>query len=167
MWVNLSPHQLHNPDFATHVQRKLLQYQLPGEALGLEITENVLMNDVTTVRDTLDTLRANRVEIAIDDFGTGYSSLSYLAQFPVDTVKIDRSFIAGLDQDTTRRESFAIVGAIIGLAHALGLTVIAEGIETLNQANAMHGLGCDNGQGFLYGHPTPEIAGVLCTPPSS
>jgi diguanylate cyclase (GGDEF)-like protein/PAS domain S-box-containing protein len=155
MWVNLSPHQLANHDLTDRIGQRLDDLALPGSALGLEITEDVFMGDVAALRATLLDLRALGVGIAIDDFGTGYSSLSYLAQFPVDVVKIDRSFVAGLDDNDTRRESFAIVGAIIGLAHALDLTVIAEGVETANQADALHGLGCDIGQGYLYGRPQP------------
>lgn len=98
-------------------------------------------------------LRALGVQLAIDDFGTGYSSLSYIGQFPVDTIKIDSSFVAGLDSPMRRRESFAVVTAVISLAHSLGLRVIAEGIETRTQALILHGLGCDQGQGYLYGKP--------------
>lgn len=98
------------------------------------------------------------MSLAIDDFGTGYSSLSYLARFPVDTVKIDRYFTSGLDDVSRRRESFAIISAVIGLAHALDLRVVAEGIETESQSHILHGLGCDHGQGYLLGRPLPRCS---------
>lgn len=158
MWVNVSASELDDPDFAASVEDALREYDLPGRALGLEITESVLMNDPNRVRLTLARLRSLDVHLAIDDFGTGYSSLSYIAQFPVTTLKIDGSFVAGLDDPDRRRESFAVVTAVIGLAHALRLTVIAEGIETATQALILHGLGCDQGQGYLYGRPAEARA---------
>lgn len=157
IWVNLSVHQLQDDGFFATVQQLLQCHQLPGTALGLEITESVLARDLGRTRDTLKALRALGISVAIDDFGTGYSSLTYLAQFPVDAVKIDRSFICGLDHHSTRRESFAIIAAVVGLAHALNLDVIAEGIETISQQQALHGLGCHYGQGFLLGRPAPQL----------
>ena len=154
VWVNVSASELRSPEFAASVQRALDSRQLPGSVLGLEITESVLMVNLDRARATLTLLRATGIHLAIDDFGTGYSSLSYLAQFPVDTVKIDGSFTAGLDDNSRRRESFAVVNAVVGLAHALKLRVIAEGIETASQAQSLHGLGCDFGQGYLLGRPT-------------
>ncbi|MHA7277200.1 sensor domain-containing protein [Arthrobacter sp. Hz1] len=156
VWVNVSAFELRSPDFAATVRRALDAHHLPGSALGLEITESVLMVNLDRARTTLTQLRATGVHLAIDDFGTGYSSLSYLAQFPVDTVKIDGSFTAGLDDNARRRESFAVVNAVIGLAHALKLRVVAEGIETTSQAQSLHGLGCDFGQGYLLGRPTEQ-----------
>lgn len=156
IWVNVSASELENPGFAVGVEQGLKDEGLPGSVLGLEITESVLMLNLERARDTLMHLQSIGVHLAIDDFGTGYSSLSYLAQFPVDTIKIDGSFVAGLDDDTRRRESFAIVNAVIGLAHALKLRIIAEGVETTSQAQALHGLGCDYGQGYLLGRPTPD-----------
>jgi len=156
MWVNVSASELVDPSFAATVENALEDHGLPGSGLGLEITESVLMSDLNRVNLTLGRLRSLGVHLAIDDFGTGYSSLSYLAQFPVTTIKIDASFTAGLDNPDRRRESFAVVTAVIGLAHALHLTVIAEGIETPTQALILHGLGCDQGQGYLYGRPTPN-----------
>ncbi|WP_049822856.1 sensor domain-containing protein [Arthrobacter sp. H41] len=164
VWVNVSASELENPAFAVGVEQCLRVQDLPGTVLGLEITESVLMVNLERARDTLAQLRSSGVHLAIDDFGTGYSSLSYLAQFPVDTIKIDGSFTAGLDDDARRRESFAIVNAVIGLAHALKLRIIAEGIETTSQAQALHGLGCDYGQGYLLGRPTPH-GKPTATPP--
>jgi EAL domain-containing protein (putative c-di-GMP-specific phosphodiesterase class I) len=110
------------------------------------------MNDSVTAARMLTKLKSLGVGLAIDDFGTGYSSLAYLERFPVDIIKIDRSFIASLDRGRTHR---AIVRAVIELAHVLGMTVIAEGVETETQANALRELGCDLAQGFLYARPMP------------
>ena len=156
VWVNLSARQLQDPLFVTGVAQRLRDSGLAGGGLGLEITESALMREVDGAREALLQLRALGVALAIDDFGTGYSSLSYLARFPVDTIKVDQSFVAGLDRDETRRESFAVVSAVVGLAHALRLRVVAEGIETESQAQALHGLGCDTGQGYLFGRPSPD-----------
>ncbi|MHA7276386.1 sensor domain-containing protein [Arthrobacter sp. Hz1] len=156
VWVNVSASELENSGFAAGIEQSLRTEGLPGSVLGVEITESVLMLNLERARDILIHLHSIGVHLAIDDFGTGYSSLSYLAQFPVDTIKIDGSFTAGLDDDTRRRESFAIINAVIGLAHALKLRIIAEGIETTSQAQALHGLGCDYGQGYLLGRPTPD-----------
>jgi diguanylate cyclase (GGDEF)-like protein/PAS domain S-box-containing protein len=153
MWVNLSAHQIQDPRLVQDVRIALAKHGLPGAALGLEITESVLMRDFQAARHTLLELREMGIALAIDDFGTGYSSLSYLARFPVDTIKIDMYFTSGLDDDDRRRESFAIVNAVVGIAHALDLRVVAEGVETITQAQILHGLGCDLGQGYLLGRP--------------
>ncbi len=158
MWVNVSASELEDPGFAAGIEQALREHGVPGSALGLEITESVLMSNLKRTHLTLLRVRSLGVSLAIDDFGTGYSSLSYIAQFPVTTVKIDASFIAGLDDPDRRRESFAIVTAVIGLAHSLRLTIIAEGIETPTQALILHGLGCDQGQGYLIGRPAPSQA---------
>lgn len=152
-WVNASASELDDPDFAAGVEKALADHGMPGQVLGIEITESVLMTNLSQAHQNLMRLRALGVQLAIDDFGTGYSSLSYIGQFPVDTIKIDSSFVAGLDSPMRRRESFAVVTAVISLAHSLGLRVIAEGIETRTQALILHGLGCDQGQGYLYGKP--------------
>ncbi|MHA7210046.1 sensor domain-containing protein [Arthrobacter sp. MDT1-65] len=152
-WLNASASELDDPDFAAGVEAALAEHGVPGSALGIEVTESVLMTNLTRAHGNLTRLRSLGVQLAIDDFGTGYSSLSYIGQFPVDTIKIDGSFIAGLDNPARRRESFAIVTAVISLAHSLGLTVVAEGIETPTQSLILHGLGCDQGQGYLFGRP--------------
>ncbi len=154
-WVNLSAHQLGDESLAGRVAALLVQTGLSPAALGFEITESALMDEADGSRHTLQALRKLGVSLALDDFGTGYSSLSYLARFPIDTVKIDRSFVAGLDRGTSRRESYAVVSAVVGLSHALSLRVVGEGVETDSQAEALHGLGCDTGQGFLLGRPAP------------
>jgi diguanylate cyclase (GGDEF)-like protein len=150
--VNLSPRQFADPDLITVVAEALGRAGLPADALWLEITESVLMDDVETAADTLVALHRLGVHLSVDDFGTGYSSLSYLKQFPVDLLKIDRSFIDGLGTDP---EDGAIVLAIVSLAQALRLDVVAEGVEHFHQLEALHRLGCDLVQGFLLAQPTP------------
>ena len=155
MWVNLSARQLGDKDLTTRVADQLAAAGLAPERLGFELTESALLDETDGSHETIRRLHELGVALALDDFGTGYSSLSYLARFPIDTVKIDQSFVAGLDHDESRRESYAIVSAVVGLAHALQLSVIGEGVETKSQKQALHGLGCDVGQGFLLGRPTP------------
>ena len=153
IWVNLSAHQLGDTGLCQRVSEVLAAEAVDPSLIGFEITESILMDEVDGSGQTLHGLRGLGVALALDDFGTGYSSLSYLARFPLDIVKIDRSFVSGLDQDATRRESFAVVSAVVGLAHALRLRVVGEGVETDSQAQALHGLGCETGQGYLLGRP--------------
>jgi len=125
-----------------------------GDApLDIEITESVIIDDVEQTVPLLQALRAFGCRIAIDDFGTGYSSLNYLVRLPVDTLKIDRSFVAMLEGSP---ETQALVANTIGLAHALGLDVVAEGVETDTQADHLRGLGCELLQGYLLGRPVPD-----------
>jgi EAL domain-containing protein (putative c-di-GMP-specific phosphodiesterase class I) len=119
-------------------------------ALALEITESVLMEDTRQSGETLRTLKRLGLRIAIDDFGTGFSSLSRLRRFPVDVLKVDRSFVAGMDSD---EEDTAIVKAVVGLAHSLGMTAIAEGVESPGQLAALRLIGCDAAQGFSISPP--------------
>lgn len=128
--------------------------------LKLEITESAVMADAATAVATLRGLKGLGVGVAVDDFGTGYSSLNYLRRFPVDALKIDKAFVAGLGRDAGET---AIVEAVIGLAHTLGLRVIAEGIETTEQVDLLRAMGCEQGQGYRFGHPQPAqaIAGLL------
>jgi EAL domain-containing protein (putative c-di-GMP-specific phosphodiesterase class I) len=123
--------------------------------LKLEITESVLMQDVDATVATLHALKALGIQLAIDDFGTGYSSRSYLKRFPVDTLKIDRSFVSGLGHDA---HDTAIVRSVVSLAKTLNLSVTGEGIETAAQQLQLAELGCDQGQGFLYARPGPALA---------
>ena len=118
----------------------------------MEITESVIMGDVKHSIATLQAIRAMGVTIAIDDFGTGFSSLSYLAKLPVDTLKIDRSFVIGM---TVGPEGLALVSTIISLAHALKLKVVAEGVETEEQSSLLRLLDCDEMQGFLFSQAVP------------
>jgi len=119
--------------------------------LVVEITESVLIDDSMGSNDRLDQLRALGVRLALDDFGTGYSSLAYLQRFPVDTVKIDRSFVKTVDE----RGGDAIVGAVLGLTAGLGSSVVAEGIETQGQLDRLREMGCRHGQGYLLSRPVP------------
>jgi diguanylate cyclase (GGDEF)-like protein len=158
--VNLSPSQFAQPDLGAHVMAILAQTGLPPSSLELEITESVVMDDSETGIAALRGLRALGCRLALDDFGTGYSSLSYLKSMPLDTLKIDRSFVAGLAGDTANRP---IVQAVIGLAHGLGIEVTAEGIETAEQLGWLRDLHCDSGQGFYFARPLPadELVDLL------
>jgi len=148
--VNISASQLRQPDFETIVIQALKQYQLPGDQLELEITENVLMQDIEQAVTKLQSLAAHGVRVAVDDFGTGYSSLSYLQTLPLHTLKIDRSFISEIQ---TSKSKNTIVTAIIAMSEGLGLDIVAEGVETEVQLNYLKHLGCHKIQGFLLGRP--------------
>jgi EAL domain-containing protein (putative c-di-GMP-specific phosphodiesterase class I) len=148
--VNISTRSLLQPGFAEQVLTALGTHGVPPALLGLEITETTIMEDPQTALAVLTRLAEAGIRLSIDDFGTGYSSLSYLSKYPIDIVKIDRSFVAGLDQ--TKRNS-TIVHATIELAHALGLTVVAEGVETEAELTALRNAHCDAAQGFLLGRP--------------
>jgi EAL domain-containing protein (putative c-di-GMP-specific phosphodiesterase class I) len=155
MSVNLSGRQFQQPSLVVDVQRALANADLDPHTLKLEITESVVMQDVDIASATLDALAALGVRIAIDDFGTGYSSLAYLKRFPIETLKIDRSFVRGIVDDP---QDAAIVRSVIALGDALNLTVTAEGIETLAQHTHLADLGCTLGQGYLFGRPVPADA---------
>ena len=150
--VNLSARQLQDPYLIREVGLALEETGLAPAYLELEITESIVMAEATNTRQTLAELKRLGLRIAIDDFGTGYSSLSYLRDLPVDTLKIDRSFVAGLDQD---QGSQAIIRAIATLAHELGLVVTAEGIETADQLALVRTLGIDIAQGYFFTRPVP------------
>jgi EAL domain-containing protein (putative c-di-GMP-specific phosphodiesterase class I) len=149
--VNLSVRQLADPEITTRVADTLARHDADPGQLLLEVTESVILEDVEAGLTVLTGLKQLGAEIAIDDFGTGYASLSYLRRFPASAVKIDRSFIATLDDPRT----LAIVTAMVELGHALGLTAIAEGIETAEQLAVLRGLGCDLGQGYYFARPAP------------
>jgi len=150
--VNLSARQFEQPDLAEQVSAALENAGLEPESLELEITESAVIRNPDAAAATLHLLRELGVRVAIDDFGTGYSSLSYLQKLPVDTLKIDRSFLEGLKEQGT---TAAIVQAAATMAHALGVDVTAEGIETEEQLAASAKLGCDYGQGYLLSRPMP------------
>ncbi len=150
MSVNLSARQLAQPTMPSIVAGSLRRHRLDPSLLRLEVTESVLMDDVELLTDTLDELRELGVQLAIDDFGTGYSSLLYLRRLPVVTVKVDASFVAGLGVSA---EDEAIVSGIVHLAHDLGLTVVAEGVESQLGRDRLTAIGCDEGQGFLFAAP--------------
>ena len=136
----------------TDIWRALRAARLDPSALKLEITESVLMADAQSTVETLQSLKALGIGLAIDDFGTGYSSLAYLKLFPVDTLKVDRSFVDGLGEDP---QDTAIVHSVVALAKALGLSVTGEGIETERQRELLRDLGCERGQGYLFARPCP------------
>ncbi len=148
--VNLSARQLQQPGLVEEIAAVLRETRLEPGALRLEITETVVMHDAPTTLAKLEALKALGVQLAIDDFGTGYSSLGYLKRFPVDTLKIDRSFVKGIGRDV---EDSAIVRAVITVAKSLGLSVTAEGIETAEQLDQLRTLGCDHGQGYFFAKP--------------
>ena len=150
--VNLSPRQFRNPDLLRVVEEILVTTGLPPELLELEITETVAMHDIMESQNTLRDLKALGIRITMDDFGTGYSSLSYLKTFPIDSLKVDRSFIQDI---ATNASDVAITIASITLAHGLNLRVIAEGVETENQLDLLRRHGCDAFQGFLVSRPIP------------
>jgi diguanylate cyclase (GGDEF)-like protein len=151
--VNLSARQINEPELVRRVSAALESSGLPADLLTLEITESVVMTDAAGAATVLRRLKDLGVRLSIDDFGTGYSSLSYLKRFPVDTLKIDRSFVDGLGADP---DDSVIVGAIVRLADALGLQTIAEGVETTRQAEELLRLGCACGQGYLFARPAPS-----------
>ena len=150
--VNLSPAQLNFGNPLQTVQRCLRQFAIEPAQLELEITESGLMQNESHAIDVLCKLKETGVRIALDDFGTGYSSLAYLRRFPIDTLKIDRSFIRDLEQDP---ESILVLESIIGLAQNLKLEIVAEGIETEHQLTILEQRGCDFIQGFYFAKPTP------------
>ena len=149
--VNLSARQFTKGDLVDDVGSTLQRCALEADALELEITESVLMDQSEAGIRALRDLRGLGVRLVLDDFGTGYSSLSYLKHLPLDTIKIDRSFVAGIDGAADR----SIVDAVIALAHGLGIAVVAEGIETESQLDRLRDLGCDYGQGYLISRPVP------------
>jgi diguanylate cyclase (GGDEF)-like protein/PAS domain S-box-containing protein len=148
--VNVSPLQLRSRSFTAEIARKVGVDEHAADGLELEITESLIMEDVKHSIATLQAVRAMGVTVAIDDFGTGFSSLSHLARLPVDTLKIDRSFVIDM---TTGPEGLALVSTIISLAHSLKLKVVAEGVETEEQSRLLRLLGCDEMQGFLFSRP--------------
>jgi len=152
--VNVSPIQLRQRDFMRIVEQAIIEGLAPA-GIDLEITESLIMEDIQATILKLKEVRGLGVGVAIDDFGTGYSSLAYLARLPVETLKIDRSFVITMTEDPT---STTLVQTIISLAHSLRLKVVAEGVETEEQANMLRLLGCDQMQGYLFSKPLPKDA---------
>ena len=155
MCVNLSARQLRDPGLVPDVARVLEETGLDPAALGLEVTESVLVGETGAAVGVLDGLKGLGLNLIVDDFGTGYSSLSYLKRLPVDFLKIDRSFVAGIGKDA---KDEAIVSSVVGLASNLGMAAIAEGVETAGQAARLHELGCGLAQGFYFSGPLPADA---------
>src|SRR5690606_16914768 len=153
--VNLSARQLFDGEFARRVAEILDHTGFPAPNLELEITESMVMQDAEQAIRLLTALHGTGVRIAIDDFGTGYSSLAYLKRFPIDCVKIDRSFIRDIPGN---RDDVSITRSIIAMAHNLKLEVVAEGVETAEQAEFLHAHGCDEIQGFLFSEALPADA---------
>jgi len=150
--VNVSTQQFSREDFVESVLRTVREYGIRPQRLELEITESLLMRDTKEIISALTRLRDTGVRISIDDFGTGYSSLGYLKQFPVDTLKIDRSFVKDLQFSS---DDAAICAAIIAMARELNLTTVAEGVELVEQMEFLRLQGCNQFQGFLFSKPLP------------
>jgi Amt family ammonium transporter len=150
--VNLSAHQLSDPELLETIEGALTDSGLPPEALVMEVTESMLMSDTSASIAMLGGIHEMGVGLAIDDFGTGYSSLTYLQRFPLDILKVDRSFVEELGVSVEGEE---IVSAVINLAHALGLKVVAEGVETALQLEVLQSFECDLAQGYLFSKPLP------------
>ena len=158
--VNVSGKQFALPDITEQITQAMDRRGLPAGCVHIEITETALMTDLDTTRQIIESLKEASVEVHIDDFGTGYSSLSYLSRLPIAGLKIDRSFVA---QITHSRENLEVVRTILSLGKSLYMAVIAEGVETEGQLEELRGLGCEYGQGFLFGRPRPaaEVTRLL------
>ena len=150
--INLSVHQLRQEELAARIEACLARHWIEPSQLVCEITESVAMEDIRATQQAIDRLGAIGVSLSIDDFGTGYSSLSYLRQLPAQQLKIDRSFVSDLETSSDAR---AIVDAVVRLAHALGLKVVAEGVETAGQRDILLGFQCDELQGYFFARPMP------------
>ncbi len=158
--VNLSAMQFLHGDLTNQVGRILEDTRLPASLLDLELTESMLVSNADETIRTLNSLKDQGVHVSMDDFGTGYSSLSYLTKFPLDSLKIDRAFVANLPDDPN---AVAIARAIISMAQNLGLNIVAEGVETERQVSFLHALGCHVGQGYLFSKPIPDAEFIgLC-----
>ncbi|WP_374511612.1 putative bifunctional diguanylate cyclase/phosphodiesterase [Niveibacterium sp.] len=162
--VNVSAAQLVDPDFIDVVDRAIAAAGATPSELEIEMTERVLINEAETVVRVIDTLHEKGLSTSLDDFGTGYSSLSYLTRFHLRTLKIDRAFVSGIDHD---ERSLALVRAIIAMGHSLGMTIVAEGVETETQANLLADLGCEYLQGYLFSPPVPADRLIAMTLPAA
>jgi diguanylate cyclase (GGDEF)-like protein len=148
--VNLSVKQFSQPGLIEHIDQILENFGLESENLKLEITESAIMDNPELATQLFEQLKSRKIQLSLDDFGTGYSSLSYLHRFPLDILKIDRSFVSSLD---SMKKNLEVVQAILNLAHHLGMSVVAEGIETPEQLSLLRLLGCELGQGYLFAKP--------------
>jgi EAL domain-containing protein (putative c-di-GMP-specific phosphodiesterase class I) len=164
--VNLSPSQLQSGDLASSVAQALARTGLSPTSLELEVTEDILLHDEQSALNTFLKIQALGVRLVFDDFGTGFASLSYLKKFPLDGLKIDRSFVLGL---LANPDDAAIVSSTIGLSKQLGLSVIAEGIEDRATADFLVSMGCGEGQGYFFGRPMPasEFEAKFLTAPAT
>ena len=163
MAVNVSARQLQHPDFVSHVEEALGAAGFPPHCLTLELTESVLLASGHNTEARLAALKESGISLALDDFGTGYASLSYLQRFPVDIVKIDRSFTGTIDSGTA---DLVLLKGIVDLGNALGLNLVAEGIETVAQHEIVRGLGCHSAQGFYFGRPAADALRRLADRPA-
>ena len=145
--INVSERELTELDLAQHISAALAEHRLPGRSLCLEVSEEAVMHDLERAGEALKDIKSLGVAIALDNFGAGHSSLSHLNRLPVDTLKIDRSFVGNM---CDRRSNLEIVRTIVTLAHNLGMDVIAEGVETKEQLAELRAMGCDYGQGYLF-----------------
>ncbi|AGX88690.1 EAL domain-containing protein [Candidatus Symbiobacter mobilis] len=161
--INVSAHQLRDPDFVQHLIARLEYLHVPASNIGIELTESVLMQRIDVVRERLIQLAALGTTLSVDDFGTGYSSLAYLRKLPLHELKVDRSFVDGI---AVERDDRSIAKTIIDMAHALGLQVVAEGVETQEQLQVLEQDGCDVVQGYLYHRPmgAAEFEKLLAAP---
>jgi EAL domain-containing protein (putative c-di-GMP-specific phosphodiesterase class I) len=153
--VNVSANQLSRPSYVERLRRAIQEAGIDPTLVELEVTEHVIIEGAGEARDAIDQIAALGVSIAIDDFGTGYSGLAYLKRLPIDTVKIDQSFVRDLTIDP---DDAAIVTAIVAMAKSLGVEVVAEGVETEEQLAELRRLGCNRAQGYLLARPMPAAA---------
>jgi len=150
--VNIVAQQIRRGQLLNDLDQAIDDNQIDGSSLELEITESSLIENSDSVRNLLDEIKKRKINISLDDFGTGYSSLSYLADFPIDILKIDRSFVSKIGENKQQ----AIVSAMIAMGKAMGMTVVAEGIETEQQMQYLQDLDCDIAQGYLFSKPLPQ-----------
>jgi EAL domain-containing protein (putative c-di-GMP-specific phosphodiesterase class I) len=150
--VNISPRQFRHSDFVEHVEQVIKQTGINAQRLKFEVTENLLIDNLQQVAERMNYLQSLGIRFSLDDFGTGYASLSYLKLLPIHQLKIDQSFVRELGYN---QDDEAIIKTILALGQSLELTVIAEGVETRQQAQRLKELGCEQFQGFLYGRPEP------------
>lgn len=148
--VNISGKQFSQPNLILHIQRILQKTGINPQRLKIEMTESVVMDNAESAITVLYQLQELGIQLSVDDFGTGYSSLSYLHRFPINTLKVDKSFVTNMG---VNGENCEIVRAVVTLAHSLGLDVVAEGIETEQQLTQLKNLGCEYGQGYLFSKP--------------
>ena len=151
--INLSPQRFQEPGLLSQIDKALAEHGVAPDMLALEVTEGALARNTERVAETLTRCHRRGVQIVLDDFGTGYSSMSLLKLFPIDVLKVDKSFVDGLPDD---RSDCTLASAIVGLSHSLGIAVVAEGVETLAQFDHLINLGCENMQGFLIARPLPS-----------
>jgi predicted signal transduction protein with EAL and GGDEF domain len=163
MSINFSAKQLRAPNLAQHILAVVEQAQIDPRLIEIELTESIMMENLHSLIDDFSTLQQQGIKLSIDDFGTGYSSMAYLKRLPLDRIKIDRAFVRDLPHNANDRE---IVAAMIAMAHNLGLSVTAEGVEQKNQADFLREIGCDTVQGFYFGKPMPASELQILLPAS-